>query len=128
MRSFEKSAAVPALPLFPAFTAFPARSAPPMRSLPTSLLSICSAALVQLTPARLYNEILAKAPNAKPASFDKVATAIAEALGGVVPAWLRATMVVSLIGSGPAPNFATPYVPVAPVVNGRADMAPGGLC
>jgi hypothetical protein len=127
MRSFEKSAAVPALPLFPAFAAMPARSAPSMRSLPTSLMSICSTALVQLEPARLSTGILANAPNPKPPSFDGVAAAVAEALGGVVPAWLRATTVVGLYGSGPVPNFATPYVPVGAVINGRADMSPGGL-
>lgn len=127
MRSFENSAAVPGLPLFPAFAAFPAWSAPPMQSRSTSLLSICSAAAAQWEPARLYKEILANAPNPKPTSLEKVATAVAEALGGAVPAWLRTTMVVSLKGSGPVPNFAPPYVPVGPVVRGRADMPPGGL-
>jgi hypothetical protein len=127
MRSFEKSAAIPALPLFPAFAAIPTRSAPPMRSLPTSLMSICSTALVQLKPARLYDGILAKAPSPKPTSFDQVATAVAEALGGAVPAWLATTMVVALTGSGLVPNFAPPYVPVGQVLNGRAEMPPGGL-
>jgi hypothetical protein len=127
MRSFEKSAAVPALPLFPAFAAMPTWSAPPMRSVPTALMSICSTAQVQLEPARLYSGILAKAPKPKPTSFDHVATAVAEALGGTVRIWLRTTMVVALNGSGAVPNFAPPYVPVAPVLNGRADMPPGGL-
>jgi hypothetical protein len=36
-------------------------------------------------------------------------------------------MVTNVLGTGPVPTFAPPYVPVGPVVGGIANMPPGGL-
>ena len=36
-------------------------------------------------------------------------------------------MVTNVIGTGPVPTFAPPYVPGGPVVGGVGSMPPGGL-
>jgi hypothetical protein len=36
-------------------------------------------------------------------------------------------MVTNVLGTGPVPTFAPPYVPVGPVVGGVANMTPGGF-
>ena len=38
-----------------------------------------------------------------------------------------ASLVTQVIGTGPIPTFAPPYVPVGPVVGGTATSLPGGL-
>jgi len=37
------------------------------------------------------------------------------------------TMVKGVLGSGPVPTFAPPYVPVGPVLGGTAISPPGAL-
>jgi hypothetical protein len=36
-------------------------------------------------------------------------------------------MVTNVLGTGPVPTFAPPYVPVGPVVGGVGNMTPGGF-
>jgi len=40
---------------------------------------------------------------------------------------LVVTMVKGVLGSGPVPTFAPPYVPVGPVLGGTAISPPGAL-
>jgi hypothetical protein len=55
--------------------------------------------------------------------FDAVATAVAACF----ETWVMGTIVTNVMGSGPVPTFAPPYVPVGPVVGGTGTMIPGGL-
>jgi hypothetical protein len=41
--------------------------------------------------------------------------------------WKASTMVTNVLGTGPVPTFAPPYVPVGPVVGGVGTMTPGGF-
>jgi hypothetical protein len=41
--------------------------------------------------------------------------------------WQTSTMVTNVLGTGPVPTFAPPYVPAGPVVGGTAVMTPGGF-
>ena len=41
--------------------------------------------------------------------------------------WKTKTMVTNVLGTGPVPSFAPPYVPVGPVVAGVGIMPPGGF-
>ena len=41
--------------------------------------------------------------------------------------WLPMQMVMLVLGRGPIPTFAPPYVPVGPVVAGSVISAPGHL-
>ena len=41
--------------------------------------------------------------------------------------WKASTMVTNVLGTGPVPTFAPPYVPAGPVVGGVGTMTPGGF-
>jgi hypothetical protein len=53
--------------------------------------------------------------------------AITDAFDKVFTIWQASTMVTNVLGTGPVPTFAPPYVPVGPVMGGVANMTPGGF-
>jgi len=53
--------------------------------------------------------------------------AIAAGFDAVVSLWLPAQQVTNVLGKGPVPTFAPPYVPVGPVVMGDNIASPGHL-
>jgi hypothetical protein len=57
----------------------------------------------------------------------EVVSAVGTAIGVVFPEWLARTQVINMLGTGPVPTFAPPYVPVGPVVGGIANAIPGFL-
>jgi len=58
---------------------------------------------------------------------DELFVAIASAFERVFNLWQVSTMVTNVLGTGPVPTFAPPYVPVGPVVGGVGTMLPGGF-
>lgn len=118
---------VPALNWYPAFAAFPAPSAPPTPNLPTPLLNLPSVASHVLTVNALTsNAVIQLGAPPGPygaALFEAIATGFASA----VTAWLPVQQVMNVMGKGPIPTFAPPYVPVGPVVNGDIIETPGHL-
>jgi len=53
--------------------------------------------------------------------------AISDAFEKTYNLWKVSTMVTNVMGTGPVPTFAPPYVPVGPVVAGVGTMIPGGF-
>ena len=53
--------------------------------------------------------------------------AIAQAFSQSFEIWLVSTMVTNVLGTGPVPTFAPPYIPVGPVIGGIGNMIPGGF-
>ena len=106
---------VPGLPLWPAFAAIPAPVAAPMPSLPMPLAAF-----------RPQPLIVRPTPTGDPAQ-DEVLKAVARALQELFEHWKMGKMVTGLMASGPVPVFAPPYVPVGPVVGGRAQSWAGAI-
>jgi len=52
---------------------------------------------------------------------------VADAFEKSYNVWKGTTMVTNILGTGPVPTFAPPYVPVGPVVGGVGTMTPGGF-
>lgn len=122
-RDFSLRIRVPGLPWYPAFAAFPAPVAPPTPNIPVPLAAICGG---RITAAWLKNEMMHSfgAPNEWSTElFESIATAVEECFA----LWVTSTMVTNVMGTGPIPTFAPPYVPVGPVVGGTANMIPGGF-
>lgn len=111
-------AVFPGLPLYPAFAAFPAPMAPPMPNVPTPMLTFVLPGLAQVEAALVREEIIRKYPTPKPVCADAVANAVAEGFAKAVQLWLGSQQILNLMGTGPIPTFAPPYVPVGPVING----------
>jgi hypothetical protein len=110
---FAATLKMPGLPLFPSFAAVPGPVAPPMPSVPVPLAALAG---VQPTPQKQF---ISLTPTQR-----RACEAVVDAFGPTVGIWRTSTM-VSVLGTGPVPTFAPPYVPVGPVVGGIATGIPG---
>jgi hypothetical protein len=112
---------------YPAFAAFPGPMAPPMPNIPVPLITFASPGESGLSPASLKNLMTANLadPTANHAVdlFDSIAMAFA----AVFPIFKASTMVMNVLGMGPIPTFAPPFVPVGPVLGGTVIPTPGVL-
>jgi hypothetical protein len=117
---------VPGMPWYPLFAMVTSPVAPPTANVPTPI-----AALTQVTaalmPMTLKNQMVAQLGDPKAMYHKELFEAICDAFDKMFKAWQLSTMVTNVMGTGPVPTFAPPYVPGGPVVGGVATMPPGGL-
>jgi len=124
---------VPGLPWYPAFAAFPGPMAPPMPNVPVPLIACPSAMMAEITvPSKLKDSMCdALDQGLKDDDPDKQFEALFDGIGTVLAMafmlWLPQQMVMLVMGKGPIPTFAPPYVPVGPVVGGDNLPIPGHL-
>ncbi|MCO4760393.1 MAG: hypothetical protein KC502_02740 [Myxococcales bacterium] len=119
---------VPGLPWYPAFTAFPLAMAPPMPNIPMPLI-VCPSAMAaeMLVPSKLKDGMV-KAHNDKKALHHKeLFDSIGKGVSVVFLIWLVSQQIMNVLGKGPVPTYAPPYVPVGPVVGGQNIAVPGHL-
>ena len=115
---------LPGLPLWPAFVAFALAMAPPMPAIPMPLIAYISPKMTKVTmPMELKKSMvdaLDKGVKDEDGSKDheKILESIATATAMAFLSWLPMQMVLGLLGKGPVPTYAPPYVPVGPVVAG----------
>jgi len=124
---------VPGLPWYPAFAAFPGPMAPPMPNVPMPLITCVSAKMTDIMmPNTMKDEMIKALPSGlkdpdkdkqHEALFDSIATVLALAF----TIWLPSQQVMLVMGKGPIPVFAPPFVPVGPVVAGDNIPVPGHL-
>jgi hypothetical protein len=121
---YQASVMVPGLPWYPAFAAFPGPMAPPMPNVPTPLLM-----LPQIGGAAIQEKIRGgiKKSARSLANASTVADAIADGFLIMFMPWVSTVLVHNVLGKGPVPSFAPPYVPVGPVVMGDNIPVPGHL-
>lgn len=111
-----RSVKVPGLPWYPAFIAFPGPMAPPMPNVPTRFMTLAHDP-VAMAPHNLK----AAMRSALQANMDycmEFFESIAVALQVPLQVWKNSQQVTLVLGRGPVPSFAPPYVPVGPVVDG----------
>jgi hypothetical protein len=115
---------VPGLPFYPAFAAVPSPVAPPAPNTPVPLI-----ALTQMPPqaALLKQQMVGQLGDPNAPYHQELFDAITDAFDKCFKLWQGTTMVTNVLGTGPVPTFAPPYVPVGPVVGGVGTMTPGGL-
>jgi hypothetical protein len=125
--AFANEVSVPRLPWYPGFVAWPGPMAPPVPNTPSPLMTIAAVASRHLKEGALCDEMFNKMPSPKPLCGKEVALALASGLEKAAIAWLSAQQVTQVMGRGPVPSFAPPYVPVGPVVGGDNLPTPGHL-
>ncbi len=124
---------VPGLPWYPAFAAFPGPMAPPMPNIPMPLITCISSQMSQIVaPSSMKSEMInALDGDLKSKDPDKHYEGLFESIATVLALaflmWLPAQQVMLVLGMGPIPTFAPPFVPVGPVVGGNNIPAPGHL-
>jgi hypothetical protein len=111
--------------MWPAFAAFPGPLAPPMPCVPLPLIAMSSGGESQLSPSMLKNAMVGNLGDSKAAHAADLFDALAQAFGTVFQQFKGTTMVQNVLGTGPIPTFAPPFVPVGPVVAGTVIPTPG---
>ncbi len=132
-KEWQDKVTVPGLPWYPAFAAFPGPQAPPMPNVPMPLIACISANVTKIVTPNPMKDAMIKAlsgslkkedPDKQHETlFESIATAAALAF----LMWLPSQQVMLVLGKGPIPTFAPPYVPVGPVVAGDNIATPGHL-
>jgi hypothetical protein len=126
-KSWQDKVMVPALPWYPAFAAFPGPMAPPMPNVPVPLIACPSAGMADLTPPSLKNAMVGALGESDALHHKELFEAIATGFSVAFLQWLPMQQVMLVMGKGPVPTFAPPFVPVGPVIGGDVIPAPGHL-
>jgi len=125
-QTFTATVKVPGLPWYPAFAAFPGPVAPPMPNIPVPFAALTQVP-VSISKMTLKAQMVSQLADPGAPFAPQLFEAIADAFEKSYNVWKVATQVMNVLGTGPIPTFAPPYVPVGPVVGGTGMMAPGGL-
>ena len=110
------SVMVPGLPWYPTFAAFPAPMAPPTPNIPTPFIALPHDAMA--TSVQNLKAAMCSALHGSVAYHTEFFDSIATGLQLSLQMWKASQMVALVMGKGPIPTFAPPYVPVGPVVGG----------
>lgn len=117
---------VPGLPWYPAFAAYPGPMAPPMPNVPTPLASIAPGA--HIDAGRVSSSIISSLGSlADEPGAQSAANHFATLFSVDFMIWMLTKQVRNVLGKGPVPSFAPPYVPVGPVLQGDVLPIPGIL-
>jgi hypothetical protein len=132
-KDWQGQVTVPGLPWYPAFAAFPSAMAPPMPNIPMPLITCISSKMSSIIMPDDMTKAMDDAldDGMKKKDPDKQYHALHDAIATVLALafliWLPSQQVMLVLGKGPIPSFAPPFVPVGPVVNGDNISAPGHL-
>ena len=128
-KDWQDKVMVPGLPWYPAFACFPGPMAPPMPNIPTPLIACPSAMMTKIAaPMDMKNAMIdAFSLEQADKQFEAMADALSTVLAMAFLMWLPSQQVMLVMGKGPIPTFAPPYVPVGPVVMGDNLAIPGHL-
>ncbi len=132
-KDWQDKVTVPGLPWYPAFAAFPGPQAPPMPNVPMPLITCISPMMSKIVNPEELKKAMVDALDSglKDKDPDKQYEALFDAIATVTALaflmWLPSQQVMLVLGRGPVPIYAPPYVPVGPVVGGQNIAAPGHL-
>ena len=124
--SFTATVKVPGMPWYPAFAAMPSPVAPPMPNVPCPFAALTQVP-VSISASVLKTQMIGMLGDPMAPFHKELFEAIADAFEKSYNIWKVSTMVTNVLGTGPVPTFAPPYVPVGPVVGGVGTMIPGGF-
>ncbi len=110
---------------YPAFAAFAGPVAPPTPNVPVPLISLSSPGESMLAPAALKGLMVANLGDPDAAHSAELFDAFSKAFNSVFSIFKSSTLVQNVMGMGPIPTFAPPFVPVGPVVGGSVIPKPG---
>ena len=122
---FQRSVSVPGLPWYPSFVAIPSSQAPPTPNVPMPLAALTYSPGTFTSASTLAG--MKRRLSTATADATRFFEAIAEGFQLAVSTWIPSQPVSNVLGKGPVPTFAPPYVPTGPVVMGDNIAAPGHL-
>lgn len=132
-KKWQDKVMVPGLPWYPAFAAFPGPMAPPLPNIPMPLIACPSAMMTEIIMPSSMKSAMGDALDGdlkkkdKDKQYEALHDAIATVLSLAFLMWLPQQQIMLVLGKGPIPTFAPPYVPVGPVLMGDNLAIPGHL-
>jgi len=108
---------------YPAFAAVPSPVAPPAPNVPMPLIAFSSGGEVQLSASMLKMAMDANFGDPTALHASNLFDALSKAFAQVFITFKSSTMIQNVMGTGPVPVFAPPFVPVGPVVGGVGNGA-----
>lgn len=124
--SYTAGIKVKGMPWYPAFAAFPGPMAPPTPNVPCPVIALSSASSAMGCSA-CKGQMIGQLGDPEAPLHKELFESVADAVEKCLQIWEPSTMVTNVLGLGPIPTFAPPYVPVGPVVGGTGAMTPGGF-
>jgi hypothetical protein len=124
--SFTATVKVTGMPWYPAFAAVPSPVAPPAPNVPCPFAALMQVP-VSISASVLKMQMVGQLGDPQAPFNQELFEAISDAFEKSYNLWKVSTMVTNVLGTGPVPTFAPPYVPVGPVVAGIGTMTPGGF-
>lgn len=118
---------VPGLPWYPAFAAFPGPVTPPTPNTPVPVKAIAVAGNTPVMCNTMKPQMIGMLADPAAPFHKELFESICDAFEKCQMTWEGTTMVTNVLGTGPVPTFAPPYVPAGPVVGGVGTMTPGGF-
>ena len=127
-KKWQDKVTVPGLPWYPAFAAFPGPTAPPMPNVPMPLITCPSPMMAEVTvPSKLKDGMVKEHDDKDALHHEELFDAIGKGFAVTFLSWVGMQQVMLVMGKGPIPTFAPPYVPVGPVLGGDNIATPGHL-
>lgn len=123
---FTATVKIPGLPFYPAFAAFPGPMAPPVPNVPVPFAMLTQVP-VSISTNMLKMQMVGQLGDPQAPFHKELFESISNAFEQCYTIWKVSTMVTNVLGTGPIPTFAPPYVPVGPVIGGMGNMLPGGF-
>lgn len=124
--SFTATVKVTGMPWYPAFAAVPSPVAPPAPNIPCPFAALTQVP-ASISMSALKGQMIGQLGDPDAPFNKELFESIADAFEKTYNLWKVSTMVTNVLGTGPVPTFAPPYVPVGPVVGGVGNMTPGGF-
>jgi hypothetical protein len=124
--TFTATVKVTGMPWYPAFAAVPSPVAPPAPNVPCPFAALTQVPM-SISCNVLKMQMVGQLADPEAPFHKELFESIADAFEKSYNIWKVSTMVTNVLGTGPVPTFAPPYVPVGPVVGGVGTMTPGGL-
>ncbi|MBE9514082.1 MAG: hypothetical protein IMY83_03515 [Chloroflexi bacterium] len=126
---WQSKVVIPGLPWYPSFMAYPGPLAPPTPNIPTPLIALGSSGMASVTSDQVILEKLGAELGSLANTEGAVNNLEHFSLSFSIRFlnWSTTTMVQNVIGQGPIPIYAPPYVNAGPVVMGNVISAPGVL-
>jgi len=124
--TYQSTIVSPGLPFWPMFAAFPLAAAPPTPGVPLPFMSLTQVA-VSLGASTMKQQMVGQLGDPKAQYANELFDAVCSAFEQCFTLWQTTTLISNVIGFGPVPTFAPPYVPVGPVMGGQGVIPPGGF-
>lgn len=123
---FTATVKVTGMPWYPAFAAVPSPMAPPAPNIPCPFAALTQVP-VSISTDVMKMQMIGQLGDPQAPLHKELFESISNAFEQCYNLWKVSTMVTNVMGTGPVPTFAPPYVPVGPVVGGIGTMTPGGF-